>query len=120
MQSLPFRSKVAACGMEQPADPQWRFAPVARNPGRHVRLFHAFVSRAAAFLDGCGMRIWGRIFGCSGAGKYVWSAISSGEVGKRGSQDAGQLLPAVMLRIAKDFNRRGRGEKPPSSQRKTG
>src|SRR5207249_761265 len=48
------------------------------------------------------------------------SRFPSGEVGERGSQDAGQLLPAVMLRIAKDFNRRGRGEKPPSSQRKTG
>src|SRR5437660_8727088 len=103
MQSLPFRSKVAACGMEQPADPQWRFAPVARNPGRHIRLFHPFVSRAPALLDGCRMRIRRRVFGGRGTGKYVWSAISSGEVGSCGADYLRELLRVVTLRIAKDF-----------------
>src|SRR6266699_2710552 len=112
MQSLPFRSKVAACGMEQPADPQWRVAPATRNSRWHIRLFHPFVSGAAAFLDSCRMRIRRRIFGGSGTGKYVWSAISSGEVGSCGAQDLGEFLRAVTLRIAKGFNRRGRGEKP--------
>src|SRR5436309_5653042 len=99
--------------MEQPAYPQWRFAPAARNSRRHIRLFHAFISGATAFLDSCGMRIWGRIFGGSGTGKYVWSAISSGEVGSCGAEYPGEFLQAVMLRAREDFNRRGRGEKPP-------
>src|SRR6266496_3642810 len=57
------------------------------------------------------MRIRRRIFGCHRTGKHVWSAISSGEVGSCGVEDAGEFLSALTLRVAKDFNRRGRGER---------
>ena len=96
VRAISRNGEVAARGMELGGD-GFAVAAVSRGAVVVVCVFHAFVSGAGCGRDGCLLRIWRAIFGGGGARPSVWSAISSGEIGRDWVEAVEQFLRALTM-----------------------